>query len=61
MKTKTQILLFFLTISCSIFGQPYEAIIETDSTSWDIASKELFGNIMGKLYTVGNKESNYLS
>ena len=59
MKTKTQILLFFLTISCSIFGQPYEAIIETDSTSWDIASKELFGNIMGKLYTVGNKESNY--
>jgi len=41
------------------YGQTYESVIFSDSTSWDIAWKELFGNEMGILYSVVSKDSIY--
>jgi len=61
MKVKKSILTcaIFLIIALSSNGQSYEPVISSDSTSWDIAWKELFGNVMGNLYSVENKDSIY--
>jgi hypothetical protein len=59
MKKKIQICAITLLIALCSYGQPYEPVISTDSTSWDIAWKELFGNVMGSLYSVSNKDSIY--
>jgi len=59
MKKKIQIWAITLFIALCSYGQPYEPVISTDSTSWDIAWKELFGNVMGNLYSVGNQDTLY--
>lgn len=61
MKVKRKILICSITmlmVMCS-YGQPYEPVISSDSTSWDIAWKELFGNVMGNLYSAGNEDTIY--
>jgi hypothetical protein len=43
----------------STYAQPYQKVLETDSTSWDVAMKELFGNFMATLYTVPTADTLY--
>jgi len=61
MKVKKSILTFavLLMIALSSSGQSYEPVLSSDSTTWNIAWKELFGNVMGNLYSVANKDSIY--
>jgi hypothetical protein len=59
MKRKIQPCIIAVFMTLGAFGQPYEPVIASDSTSWDIAWKELFGNVMGNLYSVANKDTLY--
>jgi hypothetical protein len=61
MKTfiKLQLIAVLLSATLMAGGQPFTPVISSDSTTWDIAWKELFGNVMGRLYTVVSKDSTY--
>jgi len=56
---KINVLVLFLTIGLFTIAQPYQPVIESDSTSWDIAHHELFGIAMEKLYTNAYPDSSY--
>ncbi len=57
MKRKFQTCIIAVLLSFGVWAQPYEPVIATDSTSWDIAWKELAGNFMGNLYTVSSQDT----
>jgi hypothetical protein len=61
MKTfiKLQLIAVLLSATLMAGGQPFTPVISSDSTTWDVAWKELFGNLMGRLYTVVSKDSMY--
>lgn len=55
-----QLLLFLLLLSTqNIKAQPYQAVLQSDSTSWDLAHYELFGIEMEHLFTKKYHDSLY--
>lgn len=59
MKRNVQTSIIAALLAIGVYAQPYEPVISSDSTSWDIAWKEMFGNVMGNLYSVGNEDTLY--
>ncbi|MCF8302843.1 MAG: T9SS type A sorting domain-containing protein [Bacteroidales bacterium] len=51
--------IFTIFINANINGQPYEPVLKSDSTSWDIGHQELYGIQMHDLYTVDSFSGEY--
>lgn len=58
-KKNFQISIITILVTFCSYAQNYEPVISSDSTTWDIAWKELYGNEMSILYSTINKDSTF--
>lgn len=59
MKRNIQTCIIVVFFALGVRAQTYEPVIASDSISWDIAWKEMFGNVLGNLYSLENGDSIY--
>ncbi len=58
-KAQSILISVLLIIVLHTSGQSYQAVIQSDSTSWDVAHMELFGIMMGTMFTKSYPDSIY--